>query len=186
MNEFDISGNTIELTLATAISKDEAVTVNYAKSDKYYVFNVLDFNFNTSLISTSVTNNSIDDTNGFINQDDPLDLSIAQLYKAAFSRLPDQEGHEYWREAINDPLIDYKDVAKSFVDSPEFSTIALPNSSSDVFATALYQNVLGRAPDSSGLAYWTNQLNAGLQDRADVLMGFANSAENVALYETLV
>ncbi len=54
------------------------------------------------------------------------------------------------------------------------------------FATALYQNVLGRAPDSSGLDYWTNQLNSGLQDRADVLMGFANSPENVALNETLV
>ena len=80
----------------------------------------------------------------------------------------------------------YKDVSQNFVDSTEFSAIASPNSSSDVFATALYQNVLGREPDSSGLGYWTNQLNSGLQDRADVLMGFANSPENVALYETLV
>jgi hypothetical protein len=111
--------------------------------------------------------------------------SIERLYTAAFGRIPDEEGIQFWSNAVNDPLINYKDISQNFLDSPEFSAIASPNSSSDVFATALYQNVLGRAPDSSGLSYWTNQLNYGLQDRADVLMGFANSPENVALYETL-
>ena len=79
----------------------------------------------------------------------------------------------------------YKDVSKNFVDSVEFSKIAPADSSSDIFTTALYQNVLGREPDSSGLSYWTNELDTGLQDRSDVLIGFANSPENIALYETL-
>ena len=86
---------------------------------------------------------------------------------------------------MSDPLISYKDVSQNFVDSPEFSAIAAPEASSDVFTSALYQNVLGRAPDASGLVYWTSQLDSGAQDRADVLMGFANSPENIALYETL-
>ena len=111
---------------------------------------------------------------------------IGRLYTAAFGRVPDEGGLQYWVNEVNDPLVSYKDVSQNFVNSPEFSAMASPNSSSDVFATALYQNVFGRAPDSLGLSYWTNQLNSGLQDRADVLIGFADSPENVALYETLV
>ena len=114
-----------------------------------------------------------------------LGNSIGRLYTAAFGRVPDEGGLQYWINVVSDPLVNYKDVSQNFVDSPEFSTIALPNASSDVFATALYQNVLGRAPDAPGLSWWTNQLNSGLQDRADVLMGFADSPENVALYEKL-
>ena len=111
---------------------------------------------------------------------------IGRLYTAAFGRVPDEGGLQYWVNVVNNPLVSYKDISQNFVNSPEFSAMASPNSSSDVFATALYQNVLGRAPDSSGLGYWTNQLNSGLQDRADILIGFAESPENVALYETLV
>ena len=81
--------------------------------------------------------------------------------------------------------VSYKDISRSFVDSPEFSAIASSESSSDFFTTALYQNVLGREPDASGLGYWTSQLESGLQDRADVLMGFANSPENIVLYDLL-
>ena len=115
-----------------------------------------------------------------------LSNSIGRLYTAAFGRVPDEGGLHYWISVVNDPLVKYKDISQNFVDSAEFSSIASPNSSSDVFTTALYQNVLGRAPDAPGLSYWTNQLNSGLQDRADVLMGFANSPENVVLYEMLV
>ena len=91
----------------------------------------------------------------------------------------------FWLNVVNDPLVSYKDISRSFVDSPEFSAIAAPESSNDIFTTALYQNVLGREPDSSGLGYWTSQLDTGLQDRADVLMGFANSPENIVLYDLL-
>ena len=86
---------------------------------------------------------------------------------------------------MGDPLVSYKDISQNFVDSPEFSAIAGPEASSHVFATALYRNVLGREPDSLGLGFWISQLDSGLQDRADVLMGFANSPENIALYEAL-
>ena len=115
-----------------------------------------------------------------------LSTSIGRLYTAAFGRVPDEGGLQYWIDVVNDPLVKYKDVSQNFVDSAEFSLVASPNSSSDSFTTALYQNVLGRVPDAPGLSYWTNQLNSGLQDRADVLIGFANSPENVVLYETLL
>ena len=122
-----------------------------------------------------------------ITQTNPLTVadSIGRLYTAAFGRKPDDAGLQYWINVVSDPLVSYKDVSQNFVDSPEFSAIAAPEASSEVFTSALYQNVLGREPDPSGLGYWTSKLDTGAQDRADVLMGFANSPENIALYETL-
>ena len=111
--------------------------------------------------------------------------SLGRLYTAAFGRKPDDTGLQFWTDLVNDPLVSYKDVSQKFVDSTEFSAIAPPESPSDFFTTVLYWNVLGRAPDASGLEYWTYQLDSGFQDRADALMGFANSPENIALYETL-
>ena len=46
----------------------------------------------------------------------------------------------------------------------------------------LYQNVLGRAPDTSGLNYWLGQLNSGAETRYEALLGFAESAENKGLF----
>jgi hypothetical protein len=48
------------------------------------------------------------------------------------------------------------------------------------FVTAMYENVLGRAPDQAGLNFWLGQLEGGGQTRAVVLVRFAESPENVA------
>ena len=121
-----------------------------------------------------------------LNSLDQIGMSIGRLYTAAFGRVPDESGYSYWRSLVNDPLINYRDIADSFVDSPEFQKIAAPDASSDEFTTALYVNVLGRAPDSGGISFWTAQLDGGIQDRTDVLINFANSSENIALFETLL
>ena len=46
----------------------------------------------------------------------------------------------------------------------------------------LYNNVLGRDADASGLNYWLGQLDSGAETRYEVLLGFAESAENKALF----
>jgi hypothetical protein len=47
--------------------------------------------------------------------------------------------------------------------------------------TALYQNVLGRAPDPAGLANWTGRLASGTS-RGGVLIGFSQSTEGIKLF----
>ena len=138
--------------------------------------------FEVELIDIDVIQTSFANLNSL----DQIGMSIGRLYTAAFGRVPDESGYSYWRNLVNDPLTNYRDIAESFVNSAEFQTIAAPDASSDIFTTALYMNVLGRTPDSGGLSFWTSQLNDGLQSRTDVLIGFANSAENVALFETLL
>lgn len=70
------------------------------------------------------------------------------------------------------------DVAASFLASPEFAIIHHgSNPDNGTFVTSLYQNVLHRAPEQAGYAYWLDVLDKG-GDRATVLMGFSESPEN--------
>ena len=50
----------------------------------------------------------------------------------------------------------------------------------------LYENVLGRAPDGGGNDFWVDALDDGSISRAQVLVGFAESSENVELVATVI
>ena len=50
------------------------------------------------------------------------------------------------------------------------------------YVETLYVNVLGRSYDQSGFNYWLGQLNSGAETRYELLLGFAESAENKALF----
>jgi len=114
-----------------------------------------------------------------------LDIGVNQtagsgymLYKAAFNRTPDVSGLGYWISKM-DIGMSYNDVSRSFVNSAEFQTaFGGSNPSVNTLVTKLYNNVLSRAPDSSGLAFWQDKLNTGWST-ADVLGYFATSNENV-------
>jgi hypothetical protein len=52
-----------------------------------------------------------------------------------------------------------------------------PPSQNQAFVTQLYQDLLGRAPDPSGLQYWGGALDASLLNRTQVIQGIENSLE---------
>jgi len=107
------------------------------------------------------------------------------LYKAAFNRTPDTGGLGFWISKMDGGL-SYNDVAKNFVNSAEFKTaFGGSNPSVNTLVTKLYNNVLTRAPDSGGLAFWQDKLNTGWST-ADVLGYFATSAENVTNVTPLI
>jgi Domain of unknown function (DUF4214)/FG-GAP-like repeat len=101
-----------------------------------------------------------------------------RLYTAALDRAPDAEGLGYWISAL-DRGASLQSVARGFVDSTEFQTNFYGDGSNATFVTALYNNVLDRAPDAEGYNFWLNALNRGA-DRADILLGFSESPENYA------
>ena len=51
-----------------------------------------------------------------------------------------------------------------------------PNIQNSAYVTKLYQDIMGRAPDASGQAYWTAKLDAGAT-RASVANNFLSSTE---------
>lgn len=99
-----------------------------------------------------------------------------RLYKAALDRVPDAEGLGYWIHALDNGA-SLKNVATGFVDSPEFRNNFYGDGSNGTFVTALYNNVLDRAPEQAGYDFWVNALATGTS-RADVLVGFSESPEN--------
>ena len=50
------------------------------------------------------------------------------------------------------------------------------------FVNTVYQNVLGRDADIGGLNYWLNSLSSGAETRSEVLLGFIENPENLALF----
>ena len=106
----------------------------------------------------------------------------SNLYNTSFKRHPDPDGLEYWIDNFSSGKNDERAVASSFLVSDEFKERYGANVSDTTYVNNLYQNVLGRLPDSSGLNYWLGQLNSGAETRYEVLLGFAESVENKALF----
>jgi len=105
-----------------------------------------------------------------------------RLYNASFKRLPDPDGLAYWIDNFSSGRNTIRIVASSFLGSAEFAERYGDNVSDSTYVNTLYKNVLGRDADTGGLNYWLGQLNSGAETRYEVLLGFAESAENKALF----
>lgn len=100
---------------------------------------------------------------------------VARLYFAYFRRIPDYGGLQYWIGRYRTGTA-MGDISQAFAGSQEFVNTygALDNTQ---FVTLVYQNVLGRAPDAAGLAFWVGELASGARDRGTVMLNFSESPE---------
>jgi S-layer protein len=110
---------------------------------------------------------------------------VIREYQAAFGRVPDQAGVAYWVNVIAagsampwPPLSPaaLTTLSTTFANSVEFDSrygATATTVGTSALVSALYENVLGRAPDAPGLTYWVGQnLTA-----AQLLQVFAQSPE---------
>lgn len=101
-----------------------------------------------------------------------------RIYQAGFNRKPDLAGLGYWINQM-DNGVSQRDVAASFVASPEFATLyGGSNPTNLVYVTKLYNNVLQRAPEQDGRDYWVGVMNSNAASRGEVLAFFSEGAEN--------
>jgi Domain of unknown function (DUF4214)/RTX calcium-binding nonapeptide repeat (4 copies) len=100
-----------------------------------------------------------------------------RIYRAAFDRAPDALGLANFIAAL-DQGVSPQAIATEFTRSAEFQTLYGLNVSNDAFVELLYQNALDRPSDQVGKANWVAALESGAQTRADLLIGFSESAEN--------
>ncbi len=105
---------------------------------------------------------------------------VARLYLSALLRVPDQPGLDNWVNYVRAGNT-LQSTADLFASSAEFTNRygAMDNTA---YVTALYQNILGRQPDPDGLSDWVGQLDKGTATRSQVLIGFAQSQEAIALF----
>lgn len=103
--------------------------------------------------------------------------AVARVYQATLGRHPDEAGLSYWRGTV-EAGFSLRELVPLFLSSPEAQ--ARYGTQDDAgFLTTLYRNVLERAPDAEGYAYWGKNLAAGMA-RADVVMLFSQSPEFIA------
>jgi hypothetical protein len=112
--------------------------------------------------------------------------SVYMIYKAAFNRSPDQSGMGYWLAQKDNGSNIVTDIAQGFVGSAEFTAKYGTNPTNAAYVDKLYQNVLGRAGDAGGVAYWNQQLDAGNISKAATLVAFATLAEGASIVAPLI
>jgi len=130
--------------------------------------------------TTALTNTLLGSAN---NSVDPL----IRVYQAAFGRVPDSSGLDYWVGVYNaggNSVASLQAITAGFAGSTEFRNAydALDNRG---YVSALYANVLGRAGDAAGIDYWVGVLGSGVA-RSTVLREFASSAEFKATTDSLI
>ena len=106
---------------------------------------------------------------------------VTRLYLAALGRGADGAGQLFHSRALltGTSLVD---DAATFVGSAEFARLYGATPSNAAFVNTLYQNVLHRGADAGGAKTWNDALAGGVS-RAQVLLGFSESAENRAALE---
>lgn len=115
--------------------------------------------FNNEVAPFGSEGMSIEMLDGMAHLDGGSMAALTELYIAYFNRAPDAIGLFYWGDQMAGGM-SLREIAAHFFDQPE--TRAMYGSLDDLpsFVTAVYQNVLGRAPDAEGLAYWLDQLES--------------------------
>lgn len=102
-----------------------------------------------------------------------------RIYQAAFNRSPDQAGLGYWISVMDKGVV-LKDVALGFTKSAEFISMYGAAPSNADIVSKLYENVLHRAGEPAGVAYWLDVLDSKAATVAEVLANFSEGAENKA------
>ncbi|MEM8514605.1 hypothetical protein RCH14_003955 [Massilia sp. MP_M2] len=103
--------------------------------------------------------------------------SVTRLYETLLERSPDAGSLDYWmRTLAGDTAL--VDVTQAILASDELAG-KVPQSNA-AYITWLYDQVLGRAADAGGLAYWTATLASDGISRADLALALVDSAEKLA------
>ena len=153
VSQYTISGTLASLSVADSVSnRDGNDTLNNISQLKFTDYTLL-FDLTSS-----------------------QDKLVYELYQAAYARTPDLTGFRYWATSSDASHTSAVALADAFIAAPEF-TQKYGNPTLATYVTELYTNVLGRAPDASGLAFWAG---SGIA-RDQMLVSFATSVENVAL-----
>ena len=169
-------------------------TIKYTLSQANYTLALGESRSTLQEISTG-TNDSLSAVERIVFSDKAVALDIGngeiggssyRIYKAAFNRTPDEGGLGYWIGQM-DLGMDLVDVSARFIDSDEFRAAYGTNPSNGEFLTKVYNNVLGRDPDSGGYDWWVDQLANNPEKTWDKVMAdFSEGTENVENTDSLI
>lgn len=97
-----------------------------------------------------------------------LASQVQELYVGYLGRAADKAGLDFWVKAIENGTSTLESVALGFTLSEEYKAQYNGLTTTQLVAK-VYQNVLGRAADADGLAFWAGEVNKGVI-KADTLV----------------
>ncbi|UWR12389.1 DUF4214 domain-containing protein [Sulfitobacter mediterraneus] len=103
--------------------------------------------------------------------------SFIELYIAYFNRAPDAVGLNFWGTAFANGTT-LSQMATLFVGQEETQATYPPGTAFDVFAEAVYNNVLGRTPDQAGFDFWVGLLETGVVSRDAFILEVLRGAKS--------
>lgn len=107
-----------------------------------------------------------------------LAKNISELYLASFGRAADVDGFDYWLQKYYSGQAGLPQIATGFVYSAEYQARFPSGTSYSSLVTAMYNNVLSRAPEQAGLDYWVNALNTGSTTPQGLMLDLLGGAQN--------
>ncbi|WP_457750268.1 DUF4214 domain-containing protein [Sulfurimonas sp.] len=110
---------------------------------------------------------------------DPIETAkaeITKIYIAAFHRVPDEAGLQNWLNQYTAGVMTYDQIAENFSTQPEYEAKYPADITNEQYITDIYHNLFGRDPDPEGLVNWTNQLNAGVFDKGNLMYAMLETA----------
>jgi hypothetical protein len=104
--------------------------------------------------------------------------AVTNLYEILLGREPDPVGIYYDVQALETGTT-LQQMVNVIVTSNEYiqDNTGTANANQTQFVTSLYENVLGRAPDAGGLAFWVNEINTNAMSVQQVATAFVYSPE---------
>ena len=96
-----------------------------------------------------------------------------RCYELFLGRKADAGGLNYYMDLLKAGKLTGAQMVMNFINSPEFQGKKYDN---ETVVEILYNTMMGRTADASGLAYWTKFLDDGMSQKY-IVRGFAGSAE---------
>lgn len=107
---------------------------------------------------------------------DPQASTLEKAYIAYFGRPADPAGLKFWVDAVNHSG-SVTDMVNQFGNSAEYHNLYSHATSNDI-VTSLYQHLFNRAPETAGLNFWAQNLDAGKVSLASIAFELVNGAQN--------
>lgn len=100
---------------------------------------------------------------------------VAKIYIAAFDRVPDSSGLDFWVSTYmaGDTLAN---IAQKFTDSTEYKTAYPTYLTQAEYVEKIYVNVFNRASDADGKAFWVAHLTDGTLTTGTMLKAMVDAA----------
>ncbi|MDD2545853.1 MAG: Ig-like domain-containing protein [Burkholderiaceae bacterium] len=87
--------------------------------------------------------------------------TVQKLYIAYYGRAADAAGQLYWADTLDISEGSLVGIIDAFANAPEAQSLYGHGTTVADRITVLYQNILGRTPDPTGLSYYVNEVSSG-------------------------